>query len=97
MPEIQPKHTTIKKTTQTMMGTVVLENPKGFPWDDSNLYCVGYQGEMVWEAEKPERPGLYSRVMLNPDGNMLSAYAVTGQACEIDLSTGKLISQVKIK
>ena len=97
MPEIEPRHTTIQKTTQTMMGTVVLENPQGFPWDESNLYCVGHQGEIVWEAEKPERPGLYSRVMLDTQTETLSAYAVTGQACEIELMTGKLISQVKIK
>ena len=97
MPEIEPRHTTIQKTTQTMMGTVVLENPKDFPWDESNLYCVGHQGEIVWEAEKPERPGLYSRVMLDTQTETLSAYAVTGQACEIELMTGKLISQVKIK
>ncbi len=97
MPVIEPIHTTIEKTTQTMMGTVVLENPKGFPWDESNLYCVGHQGEMVWQAEKPEPAGLYSRVMLNANGDSLSAYARTGQACELELATGKLISQVKIK
>ena len=80
-----------------MMGSVVLEDPKGFPRDESNLYCIGQHGEMVWQAEKPEPAGLYSRVMLNSDGDTLSAYAVTGQACEIELITGKLISQVKIK
>ena len=97
MAMIEPIHTQIEKTIQTMMGSVVLENPKDFPWDESNLYCVGHNGEMVWKAEKPEPSGLYSRVMLNPDGGTLSAYAIKGQACEIDLSTGKLISQVKIK
>jgi hypothetical protein len=51
---------------------------------------------MVWQAEKPEPAGLYSRVMLNTDGNTLSAYAVTGQACELDLISGKLLSQAKI-
>ena len=97
MPVIEPKHTTIEKTTQTMMGTVVLENPKDFPWGETNLYCVGQNGEMVWQAEKPEPSGLYSRVMLDTETEKLSAYAVTGQACEIELMTGKLISQVKIK
>ena len=97
MPEIEPLHTQIEKTTQTMIGTVVLENPEDFPWDESNLYCVGHKGEIVWKAEKPERSGLYSRVMLDNQTETLSAYAVTGQACEIDLTTGKLLSQVKIK
>ena len=97
MPQIEPLHTQINKNIQTMMGSVVLEDPKDFPRDESNLYCVGHQGEMVWRAEKPEPAGLYSRVMLNADTDTLSAYAVTGQACELELITGKLISQVKIK
>jgi hypothetical protein len=97
MPVIDPLHTTVEKTTQTMLGTVVLEDPKGFPREESNLYCVGHDGEMVWKAEKPEPSGLYSRVMLDTETETLSAYAVTGQACEIELMTGKLISQVKIK
>ena len=96
MPEIEPLHTTIEKTTQTMLGTVVLEDPKGFPREESNLYCVGYDGKMVWKAEKPEPAGLYNRVKLNENGDTLSAYTVTGQACEIELVTGRLISHVKI-
>ena len=96
MPNIEPLHTTIDKTTQTMMGTVVLENPKDFPRSESNLYCVGHNGEMVWKAEKPDSAGLYNRVMLNTESDTLSAYTVTGQACELELMTGKLISHVKI-
>ena len=94
---VEPIHTQIIKNIQTMMGSVVLEDPKDFPRDEINLYCVGQNGEMVWQAEKPEPSGLYSRVMLNSDTDTLSAYAVTGQACELELITGKLISQVKIK
>jgi hypothetical protein len=96
MTTVEPSHTQIQKTIQTMVGTIVLEDPKDFPWDESNLYCVGQKGEMVWQAEKPESAGLYNRVMLNADGNTLSAYTVTGQACELDLNSGNLISQAKI-
>jgi hypothetical protein len=95
MPDIEPLHTQIQKNIQTMMGSVILEEPQGFPRDESNLYCVGHQGEIVWQAEKPEPGGLYNRVMLN--GDNLAAYAITGQACEIELISGKLLSQVKIK
>ena len=80
-----------------MSGIVVLEEPKGFPFDESNLYCVGSKGDIVWKAEKPEPSGLYNRAMLNADGSTLSAYAVTGQACEIELGSGYLLSQGKIK
>jgi len=97
MTEIEPLHTQLQKTIQTIVGTIVLENPSGFPLNESNLYCVGQNGEMVWKAEKPEPTGLYNRVMLNTDGNTLSAYAITGQACEIELGSGNLLSQVIIK
>ncbi len=89
-------HTKIEKSIQTLIGLVILENPIRFPRDGSNLYCCTETGKIIWEAEKPEPGGLYSRLMMNNDGETLSAYAVTGQACEIDLRTGKLISQIKI-
>jgi hypothetical protein len=95
MTTIEPSHTQVQKTIQTMMGTIVLEDPNGFPREESNLYCLGPKGEIVWQAEKPESAGLYNRVKLNMD-DTLSAYAVTGQSCELDLRTGKLISQAKI-
>ena len=44
MPEIEPLHTQIQKNIQTMVGAVILEEPKGFPQDESNLFCVGYDG-----------------------------------------------------
>lgn len=96
MTEFEPLHTQIQKTIQTMAGTIILEAPSGFPVDESNLYHIGKDGELIWTAEKPERAGLYNRVMLNTDGNTLSAYTVTGQACELDLISGKLLSQAKI-
>ena len=95
MPEIEPLHTQIQKNIQTMMGSVILEDPHDFPRDETNLYCVGHEGKIVWQAEKPEPGGLYNRVMLN--GDNLAAYAITGQACEIELISGKLLNQVKIK
>jgi hypothetical protein len=97
MIEIEPLHTRIQKTIQTIVGIIVLEDPSGFPFNESNLYCVKQNGETVWKAEKPEPTGLYNRMMLNMDGNTLSAYAITGQACEIELGSGHLLNQVKIK
>lgn len=94
---MQPLHTKIEKSIQTMMGLVVLESPMNFPRDECNLYCCTESGKVVWQAEKPEPNGLYSRLKMNSDGETLSAYAVTGQACELDLRTGRLISQVIIK
>lgn len=95
--DIQPLHTKIEKTIQTMFGHVVLESPEGFPRSDSNLYCVASNQKIVWKAEKPDSDTLFSRVRFNEDGDTLSAYTIGGHACELELRTGKLISQATIK
>ena len=95
--DIQPLHTKIDKTIQTMFGHIVLEGPEGFPRTDSNLYCVAPTGTIVWRAEKPDANTLFSRVRFNEDGDTLSAYTIGGHACELDLRTGKLISHTSIK
>lgn len=95
--DIEPRHTKIDKVIQTILGHIVLESPDGFPRSDSNLYCVASNEKVFWEAEKPEPNTLYSRVRLNEDGDTLSAYTISGHACELELRTGKLISQTTIK
>jgi len=95
--DIQPQHTKIDKTIQTRFGYVMLEAPDGFPYNDSNLYCVASSEKILWKAEKPDPNTLYSRVRLNEDGTTLSAYTIGGHACELELTTGKLISQTTIK
>jgi len=94
---IEPLHTNIEKSIQTMFGTVVLESPKGFPYNDSNLYCLTPGGTGLWKAEKPDPNTLFSRVRLGDGGESLSAYTTGGHACELDLKTGKLISFTSIK
>jgi hypothetical protein len=95
--DIQPLYTKIDKTIQTMFGHIVLESPDGFPRSDSNLYCVASDEKIVWRAEKPDSHTLFSRVRLNEDGDTFSAYTIDGHACELELRTGKLISQATIK
>ncbi|HEX9840226.1 MAG TPA: hypothetical protein VGA72_12810 [Anaerolineales bacterium] len=95
--EIEPLHTKIEKTIQTMFGYIVLESPSGFPLGESNLYCISADGKTIWKAEKPDVNTLFSRVRLNEDGNTFSAYTVGGHACELELKTGNLISYTSIK
>jgi len=95
--DIQPLHTKIDKTIQTMYGLVVLENPNGFPRSEINLYCVTPNGKFVWRAEKPEPNTLYSRMRLTDDGATLSTYTIGGHACELEPGSGKIISQATIK
>jgi hypothetical protein len=95
--DIQPLHTKIDKTIQTMFGHIVLESPDSFPRSDSNLYCLASNQKIVWKAEKPDINTLFSRVRLNEDGDTLSAYTIGGHACELELRSGKLISHTSIK
>ncbi len=84
--DIQPLHTKVDKTIQTMYGLVVLEDPNGFPRGESNLYCISPNGKIVWKAEKPDAYTLYSRMRLNEDGASLSTYTIGGHACELELN-----------
>ena len=95
--DIKPLHTKVDKAIQATLGFIVLENPSGFPRNDSNLYCVSGDEKIIWKAEKPDAGTLYSRVRLNENADTLSAYTVGGHACELDLKTGKLISHTIMK
>ncbi|NWG05826.1 MAG: hypothetical protein HXY35_03960 [Chloroflexi bacterium] len=95
--EIQPIHTKIEKSIQTLYGMVVLEATDGFPRGESNLYCISTDGKITWKAEKPDAYTLYSRVKLNEDGATLSTYTLSGHACDLDLATGKILSQTSIQ
>ncbi len=95
--ELQPLRTKIDKSIQTKIGFIVLENPDRFPYTESNLYCIAPNNKILWKAEKPDPDTLYSRVKLNDDGATLSTYTISGHACDLELSTGKIISQAIIK
>ena len=92
----EPLHTRIEKSIQTTLGEIVLEHPAGFPYHESNLYLVSRSGKILWMAEKPDPTTLYSRMRLNEDGETLSTYTIGGHACDLDLRTGKIVSQTSI-
>jgi hypothetical protein len=95
--EIQPLHTKVEKSIQTLFGIVILESAGGFPKSESNLYCATAGGNVIWRAEKPDPYTLYSRVKLDEDGASLSTYTLSGHACELDLKTGKILSKTSIQ
>ncbi len=95
--ELQPLYTKIDKSIQTKMGSIILESPDRFPYNESNLYCITPNDKILWKAEKPEPHTLYSRGRLNEDGATLSTYTIGGHACDLDLHTGKIVSQTIIK
>ncbi|MEB2333762.1 MAG: hypothetical protein OZ914_05525 [Anaerolineaceae bacterium] len=95
--DIQPLYTKIDKTIQVNAGVIVLENPSGFPRNESNLYLLGHDGTILWKAEKPDAGTFFSRVRLNDDSETFSAYTIHGHACELALKTGKLISFTSIQ
>lgn len=95
--DVKPLHTKVEKTIQSSYGTIVLESHSGFPYSESNLYCIDMNGGVVWKAEKPDSYTLYSRVRFNEDGLTLSTYTINGHACDLDLETGKILSRTSIQ
>jgi hypothetical protein len=95
--DVVAQFTKIEKTIQINAGVIVLENPSGFPRNETNLYLINQHDEIIWKAEKPEPGTSFSRVKLNEDGDTFSAYTLGGHACELDLRTGKLISFTRIQ
>jgi hypothetical protein len=95
--DVAALYTQIDKVIEVNAGVIVLENPQGFPRNDTNLYLVNRQGEIVWKAEKPDPYTFFSRVKLNDDGSTLSAYTVGSHACELDIKTGKLVSFISFR
>ena len=81
-----------------MNGVVVLESAQGFPQSESNLYCLSANGKIIWKAEKPDPYTLYTRMKLNEDNaSTLSTYTLGGHACELELGTGRILSQTSIQ
>lgn len=97
MSDFRARHTQIEKEISAQIGTVILENPAGYPRSESNLYCVKQDGTLIWQAQLPEPGALYTRVKFDDQGEMLLTYSTRGHACEIDLQTGKLLDQTSIK
>ena len=89
--QITPLHTSIEKLIELKKGVVVMESPNGFPLSESNLYMVSPNGDILWKAEKPAPNTLYTKVKLNEDSS-ISTFTNSGQFCEIDMETGKIIS-----
>lgn len=94
--QINPLHTTVEKTIQIKNGNVVMESHSGFPPNDSNLYLLGANGSIIWKAEKPDPKTLFSKVKLNDDMT-LSTFTISGQLCELNIETGKIISSTSFK
>jgi hypothetical protein len=90
-------HTRVEKSIQTRLGEIVLESPNDFPRSESNLYLISKAGKVIWKAEKPDPNTLFSRVRLHEDGGVLYTYTLGGHACDLDLRTGRIISQTKMQ
>jgi hypothetical protein len=91
-----PRHTKIEKEIATSLGVVILEHPVGYARDESNLYCVSHDGQMLWFAELPEENVLYMRVRFDDRGENLLTYSTRNHACEIDIQTGKLLNKISL-
>ncbi|MFH1183671.1 MAG: hypothetical protein V1755_01355 [Chloroflexota bacterium] len=95
--ELEPRRTKIEKVIEVSTGRAILEDYYRYPLAESNLYFLSRNGELVWQAERPAPDAHYIRVRLNEDGHTLSAYTTGRHACEIDIKSGKLLSQLEFK
>ena len=95
--EIEPRRTKVATIIEVSTGKAILEDHVRYPLAESNLYFVSLTGEVLWEAERPAPDAHYIRVRLNEDGRSLAAYTTGRHACEIDLKSGKLLSQIAFK
>ncbi len=91
------RHTRVEKVISVTTGKAIMEDYRGYPLGESNLYFISDSGDIVWFAERPAPDAHYIRVRLNEDGQTLSAYTTGRQACEIDLKSGKLLSRLEFK
>ncbi|MCZ2128207.1 MAG: hypothetical protein LC099_10605 [Anaerolineales bacterium] len=89
---LTPLYTSVEKTIELKIGSVVFESHAGFPVDKSNIYLVSSEGEILWEAEKPAQNVLFTKMRLNDDGT-ISTFTNGGQFCDLDSETGKIISE----
>ncbi len=94
---VKPLHTKVEKIIEVKGGQVILEAHSQYPLDQSNLYFISETGEPVWFAERPAPDAHFIKVRLEDDGQRLAAYTTGRHACEIDINSGKLISQVQFK
>lgn len=94
---LKPRRTKIEKVIAVKGGLVVLEDHNRFPLKESNLYFITESGEPIWEAERPAPDTHYTKVRLDDGGKELSAYTTGRHACELELKTGKLLSQIEFK
>jgi hypothetical protein len=95
--EVQPRHTRIQKVISVPSGKAILEDHSRYPAGESNLYFLAENGELLWQAERPTPESLYIRVKLSQDGRTLSTYTTDSTACEIDIKSGRLLSQIAFK
>ena len=94
---MEARHTKIEKVISIKTGKVILEDYRKYPLNESNLYFLSEKGELIWYAERPSPDAHYIRAKLDLEGDKISAYTTGRHACEIDLKTGKLISQIEFK
>ena len=90
--QVKPLHTEVEKVIHLNAGMIVLESAVKFPHNESNLYLIGLDGTIIWQAEKPNPGAFFTRVKLNDDGDTFSAYTLNGHVCELNLTSGKLIN-----
>ena len=67
------------------------KNPAYILHIPTNIWCVGYNGNKLWEVEDiklPKKYDCYSAIAM--ENGKLAAYSGSGFRCEVDWETGKI-------
>jgi len=70
----------------------VREDYHGYPKDESNLYLVDSENNVVWFAQRAMKDDCYANPVVPVSQDKIKCFSGKGWECEIDLKTGRLIS-----
>ena len=85
------RHTQIIEMVDTDFGTLVREDCHGYPTEESNLYLVDPENNVLWFAQRAMKDDCYANAVIPVSKDKIKCFSGKGVECEIDLRTGRLI------
>lgn len=77
-------------------GFIVREDYYKFPEGKGNVYKLSYTMKLLWVAELPVDTDTYAN-QIEYDGSSIRCASWEGYTCNLDLSSGKILSKVFTK
>jgi len=87
-----PRHTRVVETVVTAFGTLVREDYRHYPNEESNLYLVDSANTVLWFAQRAMPDDSYANPIVVLGNDKVRCYSAKGIECDIDLKTGRLLN-----